>query len=79
MSIVKEIIKTCEYFKVKGITDNPYIEKRITDNLGDIAFIETLLDIFTSKAKLKQFSGALDIKRLQNLLNQLEEIRTDLD
>ena len=56
-----------------------FIEKRISDNLGDIAFIETLLDVFERKAKQKRFHDTLDWKRLRALLYELERIRDDLD
>ena len=78
--LIREIRKTCQYFKIAGMYgNNPFIERRISENLEDIAFIETLLDVFERKAKQKRFRDTIDRKRLKTLLMELEKVREDLD
>ena len=67
--LVKEIIKTCQYFKVLKASDNDFrVEKKIIDGLDDIIFVENLLNIFYQKMKLKRFKNSLDQNRLKRLL-----------
>lgn len=78
--IVKEIIKTCQYFKiVKRDIDNYFVEKKIIDGLDDIIFVENLLNIFYKKMKLKRYRNSLDQNRLKKLLIELEKIRLNLE
>lgn len=78
--LVKEIIKTCQYFKIveRGI-DNYFVEKKIIDGLDDIIFVENLLNIFYKKMKLKRYRNSLDQNRLKKLLIELEKIRLNLE
>lgn len=78
--LVKEIIKTCQYFKVMDydINDN-YVEKKILDGLEDIIFVENLLNIFYKRMKLKRFQNTLNQNRLKKLLIELEKIRLNLE
>ena len=77
--LVKEIIKTCQYFKVlQGSDSDIYVEKKIIDGLDDIIFVENLLNIFYQKMKLKRFKN-LDQNRLKRLLIELEKIRLNLE
>ena len=77
--LVKEIIKTCQYFKVLQVRDSDiYVEKKIIDGLDDIIFVENLLNIFYQKMKLKRFKN-LDQNRLKKLLIELEKIRLNLE
>lgn len=77
--LVKEIIKTCQYFKVLQVSDSDiYVEKKIIDSLDDIIFVENLLNIFYQKMKLKRFKN-LDQNRLKRLLIELEKIRLNLE
>lgn len=78
--LVKEIIKTCKYFKVINYEINyPFVEKKIVDGLEDIIFVENLLNIFYSKMKLKRFQKTLNQKRLKKLLIELEKVRLNLE
>lgn len=78
--IVKEIIKTCQYFKIieKNI-DDYFVEKEIIDGLDDIIFVENLLNIFYKKMKLKRYKNSLNQNRLKKLLIELEKIRLNLE
>ena len=77
--LVKEIIKTCQYFKVLQVSDSDiYVEKKIIDGLDDIIFVENLRNIFYQKMKLKRFKH-LDQNRLKRLLIELEKIRLNLE
>lgn len=78
--LVKEIIKTCQYFKIVGRDiDNYFVEKKIIDGLDDIIFVENLLNIFYKKMKLKRYRNFLDQNRLKKLLIELEKIRLNLE
>lgn len=78
--IVKEIIKTCQYFEiVERDIDNYFVEKKIIDGLDDIIFVENLLNIFYKKMKLKRYRNSLDQNRLKKLLIELEKIRLNLE
>lgn len=78
--LVKEIIKTCQYFKIVGRDiDNYFVEKKIIDGLDDIIFVENLLNIFYKKMKLKRYRNSLDQNRLKKLLIELEKIRLNLE
>lgn len=78
--LVKEIIKTCQYFKIVEIDiDNYFVEKKIIDGLDDIIFVENLLNIFYKKMKLKRYRNSLDQNRLKKLLIELEKIRLNLE
>lgn len=78
--LVKEIIKTCQYFKtVERDIDNYFVEKKIIDGLDDIIFVENLLNIFYKKMKLKRYRNSLDQNRLKKLLIELEKIRLNLE
>ena len=78
--LVKEIIKTCQYFIiVERDIDNYFVEKKIIDGLDDIIFVENLLNIFYKKMKLKRYRNSLDQNRLKKLLIELEKIRLNLE
>jgi len=78
--LVKEIIKTCQYFKVmKRDINDAFVEKKIIDGLEDIIFVENLLNIFYKKMKLKRFQNTLNQERLKKLLIELEKIRLNLE
>lgn len=78
--LVKEIIKTCQCFKiVERDIDNYFVEKKIIDGLDDIIFVENLLNIFYKKMKLKRYRNSLDQNRLKKLLIELEKIRLNLE
>lgn len=78
--LVKEIIKTCQYFKVMNRDINDaFVEKKIIDGLEDIIFVENLLNIFYKKMKLKRFQHTLNQDRLKRLLIELEKIRLNLE
>ena len=78
--LVKEIIKTCQYFKIVERDNNNYfVEKKIIDGLDDIIFVENLLNIFYKKMKLKRYRNSLDQNRLKKLLIELEKIRLNLE
>jgi len=78
--LVKEIIKTCQYFKVmKRDINDAFVEKKIIDGLEDIIFVENLLNIFYKKMKLKRFQNTLNQERLKRLLIELEKIRLNLE
>ena len=78
--LVKEIIKTCQYFKVmKRDINDAFVEKKIIDGLDDIIFVENLLNIFYKKMKLKRFQNTLNQERLKRLLIELEKIRLNLE
>lgn len=78
--LVREIIKTCQYFKVMNYDVNDsFVEKKIIDGLEDIIFVENLLNIFYKKMKLKRFQKTLDQNRLKRLLIELEKIRLNLE
>ena len=78
--LIKEIIKTCQYFKVMGYEiDNNFVEKKIIDGLEDIIFVENLLNIFYKKMKQKRFQKTLDQNRLKKLLIELEKVRLNLE
>ncbi len=78
--LVKEIIKTCQYFKIIDyVIDNSFVEKKIIDGLDDIIFVENLLNIFYKKMKLKRFKNNLNQERLKRLLIELEKIRLNLE
>lgn len=78
--LVKEIIKTCQYFKVMNYDINDsYVEKKILDGLDDIIFVENLLNIFYKRMKLKRFQNTLNQNRLKKLLIELEKIRLNLE
>lgn len=78
--LVKEIIKTCQYFKVMNRDINDaFVEKKIIDGLEDIIFVENLLNIFYKKMKLKRFQNTLNQDRLKRLLIELEKIRLNLE
>ena len=78
--LVKEIIKTCQYFKVmKYDINDAFVEKKIIDGLDDIIFVENLLNIFYKKMKLKRFQNTLNQERLKRLLIELEKIRLNLE
>ena len=78
--LVKEIIKTCQYFKVMNCDVNDsFVEKKIIDGLEDIIFVENLLNIFYKKMKQKRFQKTLNQDRLKRLLIELEKIRLNLE
>lgn len=78
--LIKEIIKTCQDFKiVERDIDNYFVEKKIIDGLDDIIFVENLLNIFYKKMKLKRYRNSLDQNRLKKLLIELEKIRLNLE
>ena len=78
--LVKEIIQTCQYFKiVERDIDNYFVEKKIIDGLDDIIFVENLLNIFYKKMKLKRYRNSLNQNRLKKLLIELEKIRLNLE
>ena len=78
--LVKEIIKTCQYFKVmKRDINDAFVEKKIIDGLEDIIFVENLLNIFYKKMKQKRFQNTLNQDRLKKLLIELEKIRLNLE
>lgn len=78
--LVKEIIKTCQYFKIMDyVIDNNFVEKKIIDGLEDIIFVENLLNIFYKKMKLKRFKNTLNQDRLKKLLIELEKVRLNLE
>lgn len=78
--LVKEIIKTCKYFKVMDYEiDYFFVEKKIIDGLEDIIFVENLLNIFYKRMKQKRFKNSLDTSRLKRLLIELEKIRLNLE
>ena len=78
--LVKEIIKTCKYFKIMEYeTDDNLVQKKIIDGLDDIIFVENLLNIFYQKMRLKRFQHTLDQSRLKRLLIELEKIRLNLE
>lgn len=79
-NLIKEIIKTCKYFKVIDYEINDlFVEKKIIDGLEDIIFVENLLNIFYSKMKLKRFQKKLNQNRLKKLLIELEKVRLNLE
>ena len=78
--LVKEIIKTCQYFKIMNRDiNNSFVEKKIIDGLEDIIFVENLLNIFYKKMKQKRFQKTLNQNRLKRLLIELEKIRLNLE
>ena len=78
--LIKEIIKTCQYFKIMEKDINHYyVEKKIIDGLEDIIFVENLLNIFYKKMKYKRFKQTLNQDRLKRLLIELEKIRLNLE
>ena len=78
--LVKEIIKTCQYFKIMNRDiNNSFVEKKIIDGLEDIIFVENLLNIFYKKMKQKRFQKTLNQNRLKRLLIELENIRLNLE
>lgn len=78
--LVKEIIKTCQYFKIMNCDINDsFVEKKIIDGLEDIIFVENLLNIFYKKMKQKRFQKTLNQNRLKRLLIELEKIRLNLE
>lgn len=78
--LVKEIIKTCQYFKIMNCDINySFVEKKIIDGLEDIIFVENLLNIFYKKMKQKRFQKTLNQNRLKRLLIELEKIRLNLE
>ena len=78
--LVKEIIKTCQYFKIMNSDFNDsFVEKKIIDGLEDIIFVENLLNIFYKKMKQKRFQKTLNQDRLKRLLIELEKIRLNLE
>lgn len=78
--LVKEIIKTCQYFKIMNCDINDsFVKKKIIDGLEDIIFVENLLNIFYKKMKQKRFQKTLNQNRLKRLLIELEKIRLNLE
>lgn len=78
--LVKEIIKTCKYFKVIDYeTNNLYLEKKFIDGLDDIVFVENLLNVLYTKMRLKRFKKTLNQNRLKKLLIELEKVRLNLE
>lgn len=78
--LVKEIIKTCQYFKIMNYDINDsFVEKKIIDGLEDIIFVENLLNILYKKMKQKRFQKTLNQNRLKRLLIELEKIRLNLE
>lgn len=79
-TLVKEIIKTCKFFKIMDseINDN-LVEKKIIDGLNDIIFVENLLNVFYKKMKFKKFQKYISIDRIKRLLIELEKIRLNLE
>ncbi len=78
--LVKEIINTCKYFKIiDNEVNDLLIEKKIIDGLEDIIFVENLLNVLYFKIKAKRNIKKLNLKRLKNLLIELEKIRLNLE
>lgn len=78
--LIKEIIKTCKYFKIiENEIDYNYIEKKIIDGLDDIIFVENLLNVFYRKTKSRKFKNTINKNRLKNILVELEKIRLNLE
>lgn len=78
--LVKEIIKTCKYFRIFDYeTNNLYLQKKIIDGLDDIIFVENLLNVIYTKMRLKRFQRTLNQKRLKKLLIELEKVRLNLE
>ena len=72
--LVKEIIKTCKYFRIMEFEiENYFVEKKIIDGLEDI------LNIFYKKKNQKYYKNRLNQQRLKNLLIELEKIRLNLE
>lgn len=78
--LVREIIKTCQYFKVMEKDINSlFVEKKIIDGLEDIIFVENLLNVLYKKIKQNKYRKSLDRNRLKRLLIELEKIRLNLE
>lgn len=78
--LVREIIKTCQYFKVMEKDINCFfVEKKIIDGLEDIIFVENLLNVFYKKVKQNRKRKNLDRNRIKRLLFELEKIRLNLE
>jgi len=78
--IVKEIIKTCKYFRIMEYdVETCFVEKKIIDGLEDVIFVENLLNIFYKKKNQNYFKKNLNQHRLKNLLIELEKIRLNLE
>lgn len=78
--LVREIIKTCQYFKVMEKDISCYfVEKKIIDGLEDIIFVENLLNVLYKKMKQNKYKKSLDRNRLKRLLIELEKVRLNLE
>ena len=78
--LVKEIIKTCKYFRIIELeVDSVFIEKKIATELDDVIFVENLLSIFYKKKNQKCYQKKLNQQRFKNLLLELEKIRLNLE
>ena len=78
--LVREIIKTCQYFKVMEKDINCFfVEKKIIDGLEDIIFVENLLNVLYKKMKQNKYKKSLDRNRLKKLLIELEKVRLNLE
>ena len=74
--LAEELKDFCFYNQIFGNTKEEMSVDKIVDQLEEIWFVEHLIHTFIVKAKYKE---NIDIKKLKELLLQLEEIRLDLE
>lgn len=80
LKLASEIVKICKYFEVMEMNiNNVLIAEQILDKLDDIIFVETLLNIFYRKIKLKKFNNVINRERIKDILIKLEIIRSNLE
>jgi len=59
--------------------DNIHMQENIINNLQDVAFVESVLYLFHKKTNFESYINAYNRYRLDNILNELEEIRLILE
>jgi len=71
--LIEQVVRFC--FHYDGLIDDE-VRTKVASELGEPAFIESLINTIVIKAKN---SKNIDVKKVQELLLELEKIRLELE
>ena len=75
-----EVVEMCKYFGILEIDeDDSSTVEEVLNNLYNIAFVESIIDIFYERIQLKQFNNTENRERLRMILIQLEIVKRSLE
>ena len=78
IELVKEIIYYFKYFEIMETNNEALAERKIVYKLNNVVFIENLIKKLQIAIRLKRTITAIDRKRLEVLLIELEKLKTML-